>query len=343
MRNEFEKNLNNNLIDIGIKSETKQSMSKLLRRRYKNPLKHLHTRHSDWIQVGSLILNVAAIVIVATMATMADISSLLITLVVQILAIGFIGSRMRALGNIMHECAHGTFLKRRIWNHRLGCVLSVMDFSSFSQYRQDHMTHHIYLGDKKLDRDFAARETFGFEAELTPQTAFMHLKNIVSIKFYRVYLKPIFLSKYDSRSVVALRVIWVALLIALFLFFGVYGFTMFFIVPYITTYQWLRYFSDVVDHAGLIGIDPSIKGQELARTRNHLFSNQIFNWLFFPSNDMFHAVHHLFPEIPNYRLAEAHQVLLNDPNYASKGHSFKSIIVTNKTKKEHKNVFGNTF
>jgi fatty acid desaturase len=37
--------------------------------------------------------------------------------------------------------------------------------------------------------------------------------------------------------------------------------------------------------------------------------------IFFPRNDSYHLVHHLFPQIPARHLHQAHQELCRDPSY----------------------------
>jgi fatty acid desaturase len=69
----------------------------------------------------------------------------------------FIGSRFRALGNMLHECSHGTFVRGPKLNMILGHLLAFIDFTDFEVYRREHMSHHRHIGDPVLDLDFINR------------------------------------------------------------------------------------------------------------------------------------------------------------------------------------------
>ena len=51
---------------------------------------------------------------------------------------------------LFHDCAHGSLLRGRRANARLGAVLAVMVFTPFARWRHDHAVHHATAGD--LDR-----------------------------------------------------------------------------------------------------------------------------------------------------------------------------------------------
>ena len=43
----------------------------------------------------------------------------------------------------------------------------------------------------------------------------------------------------------------------------------------------------------------------------------VLRWMFFPRNDCYHLVHHLFPHIPARHLGASHQLLTRDALYAA--------------------------
>src|SRR4029453_6692704 len=51
---------------------------------------------------------------------------------------------------LFHDCAHGSLLRGRRANARLGAALAVMVFTPFARWRHDHAVHHATAGD--LDR-----------------------------------------------------------------------------------------------------------------------------------------------------------------------------------------------
>lgn len=74
-----------------------------------------------------------------------------------------------------------------------------------------------------------------------------------------------------------------------------------------------------MDHAGLVPTD-----DDLEASRN-LLAPRVVRWLFFPRNDCFHLVHHLFPHIPARHLEDSHEALLDDELYVSHDNAIQGI------------------
>src|SRR5262249_28602464 len=66
-----------------------------------------------------------------------------------ILALPAAGLLVRTF-TIMHDCAHGSFLRRRRANDLIGYVTGVLTLTPYTQWRRDHALHHASAGD--LDR-----------------------------------------------------------------------------------------------------------------------------------------------------------------------------------------------
>ncbi|RKH11505.1 hypothetical protein D7X74_25460, partial [Corallococcus sp. CA047B] len=72
-------------------------------------------------------------------------------------ALLIVGSRQRALGNRLHDAAHGNMLKGKALNQRVAAwVCGVPMFEDFELYRNAHLRHHAYLGHAQKDPDFLA-------------------------------------------------------------------------------------------------------------------------------------------------------------------------------------------
>ena len=114
---------------------------------------------------------------------------------------------------------------------------------------------------------------------------------------------------------------------------GPLPFVLFYLVPYCTTYQILRYWSDAADHAGIIQ-----DNGEFLRTRNHLLSHPLLGLLFFPRNDEYHLVHHLFPALPIRYYPVMHRHLLKCSLYAERTHEIhlKDFFLLSLKKGEHR-------
>lgn len=226
----------------------------------------------------------------------------------------FIGSRFRALCNMMHECCHRTLVRGRRVSRAFGHLLSFFDFTDFVDYAVEHLSHHRYLGHPERDLDFSARRVlferlgpFGPRHIWLPLTLF-HLP---------YYVRPLVWCRRDSLPVAIARAGFLALLAAVGVVLGWDRLILYYLVPYLTTYQIFRFWSDAADHAGLTGGET-----EFDRARNHIFRFAPLNWLVFPRHDQYHLVHHMFPGITTRHLPAMHARLLAAPSYAARAHAF---------------------
>ena len=118
------------------------------------------------------------------------------------------------------------------------------------------------------------------------------------------------LSAEDGRFFLGLKV---ALLLAIAVFAMLEPLTSIFfvLIPLFYIFPTLNFWTDCLDHAGLVG-----ETDELKASRNVLAPAPI-RFLLFPRNDCFHLVHHLFPQVPAKHLKDAHEQLCRDPEYSS--------------------------
>jgi fatty acid desaturase len=215
-----------------------------------------------------------------------------------------IGSRMRALGNIIHECAHATFVPSFSANIWIGRFLSMLEFGCFDNYQREHFSHHRYIGDFQKDLDFKTRQRFGvFHKEG------FRLKKILRVLFspqnYFLMLKNSLRLKCKNRKIHKIRYFYLLFLACLVVVIGPKLFFFFIVFPFLTTYQMVKIFSDIADHGGLY-----LRQRREFKIRNHYFSFRPLNWFFFPRNDAYHLVHHLYPSLPSRELPKKHKELL---------------------------------
>lgn len=234
-----------------------------------------------------------------------------------------IATRLRALGNMVHESVHGTLTRDARWHRALGEVLAWFDGASWPRYAREHFSHHRHLGDPARDLDFASRARFGF-GEARPRAWLHHGLRPLALLHVPWFLRPVLWSDDDARGVRVARALGYALLAALAWRVGLRAWALYHLVPYATAYQVVRYWSDAADHAGALGA-----GEELHRSRNHILPFAPLNWIAQPRQDQFHLVHHLFPAVPVRDLARVHALLLDDPAYAARDHHFSSVFSPN--------------
>jgi fatty acid desaturase len=222
----------------------------------------------------------------------------------------FVGTRLRALNNIVHEASHASFVEDRPHNVLIGKTCSALTLGCFLDYRDEHLSHHAHVGDYEKDLDFQGIEKLALHETLTFRALARHIVTPLIGRHLPYYLH-LNRSKRDGRFFVLLKV---SLLLAVLVVAILAPLTalLFFIVPFVLVYSALNYWADCMDHAGLVGGD-----DELDKSRN-ILAPRVVGWLFFPRHDCFHLVHHLFPQVPARHLANTHMLLAADEIYKSK-------------------------
>jgi fatty acid desaturase len=219
----------------------------------------------------------------------------------------FIGTRLRGINNIVHECCHSTFAEHRNDNVLIGRVCTSILMKTFRKYRDDHLSHHANNGDYEKDAEFAAIEKFGLHDPLNARTILRHFVTPL-LGRHLPYYTGINLSGEDGRFFVVLKLVLLALIAALLVYAPLTA-IFFVILPIFYIYPTINFWTDCLDHAGLVGAK-----DELEASRNVL-APTLVRWLFFPRNDSYHLVHHLFPQVPARHLHRAHAELCQDPSY----------------------------
>lgn len=231
------------------------------------------------------------------------------TVVMMVATAVFIGTRLRGINNIVHECCHSTFSEDRQDNVLIGRVCASTLMKTFRKYRDDHLSHHANNGDYESDAEFAVIQKFRLHDPLNWRTITRHIITPVLGRHLRAYT-GINLSADDGRFFVFFKLALLALIVAFTVFAPLTSLT-FVIVPLFYIYPTLNFWTDCLDHAGLVGAN-----DEIESSRNVL-APSLVRLLFFPRNDSYHLVHHLFPQIPARHLDFAHRELCKDPNYRS--------------------------
>lgn len=222
----------------------------------------------------------------------------------------FIGTRLRGINNIVHECTHATFVRDREQNTRLGRLCAALLAKSFKEYRDDHLSHHAHLGDYEHDEEFAVIEKFRLHEKLTPGMVLRLAIAPLLGRHLGAYLGISF-SREDGPFFFWLRMGLLGLMIAVTAMEPLTGLLLV-LVPWFFIYPTINFWTDCIDHAGLVGSD-----DELMASRNVPLPAPL-RLLFFPRHDCYHLVHHLFPQIPAIHLKAAHEELSQDPLYAAR-------------------------
>jgi len=234
------------------------------------------------------------------------------------IALVIIGSKQRALSNLVHDASHGNLMDHLPSNDfYANCFAAYPMFETAQNYRKSHLEHHRHLGKRGLDPDSDSHFRYGYD-DASPE-----LKEPV-----RLYTRLLFnssawkdsffgqfpnLKAYEKLQVVLWWGIVLAVLTFCFAGNGSLLFAFIWILARATTFHAIRVFAEFLDHTSLP------LGSSLSFTRN-LPHRGVLAALFHPHEDTFHLVHHLFPKIPHHQLRKAHELLKSNTQYKKAHH-----------------------
>lgn len=222
-----------------------------IRRTFAGRLKAMRSKNPFYRAVGIIVGHVSTAIAVAFCSFQLFQFGLGLAIPGYILAMFLIGSRYRAIANIVHECTHYAFTIDRELNNKIGKVLSIPLFSSFEAYRHAHLTHHIHTGDYEKDLDFRDFRQFRFHERINRKAILRHLYLTLTLQHVPSYIGRIFYVKEEAWIYNLLRFSYIAFLIAPVIIFGpfshpaliVWGFIL---APYAIALQIITYWSDAL-------------------------------------------------------------------------------------------------
>ena len=272
-----------------------------------------YSQKQAWLIVSFYLVQIGASVVAGGYLLSLTLSWLTISMMI-ILSI-FIGTRLRGLNNIVHECSHSTFCEEREDNVTLGRLCASLLLGCFKEYKHDHLSHHAHLGDYGQDREMGPIELFGLHDEVSAKTIFRYISIPLTGRHLKVY-SGINLSGSDGALYLGLKA---AILIAMagLTIAQPYAAILFVLVPMFYILPTINFWTDCLDHAGIVAED-----DELKATRNVLAPTPV-KLLFFPRNDCYHLVHHLFPQVPARHLETAHKELSKEVAYKERAEATK--------------------
>ncbi|MCM3598070.1 fatty acid desaturase family protein [Metabacillus idriensis] len=239
---------------------------------------------------------------------------------VYLVSIFIIGSRMRGLDIMMHESSHNMLFKNKKLNKWITCIFAAYPIMiSYQAYCKGHMTHHKYLWSED-DPDLIRYRIFGLDKPEQSKVKFFifhFLKPLLLIHVPRYILGMIKVSMYskdESRFDRYARNIYWLLIISSSVIFGFWDvLLLFWVIPFLTSFQILKYWAEMAEHAGLEN------EHEIFASRNS-FGNWFERFLLHPHHNSYHLVHHLFPAVPHYNIKKAHLILMEDQEYRKAHH-----------------------
>ena len=247
--------------------------------------------------------------------------------------ITFVATRYRQINNLIHWASHRSLCNSKSVNDTLGKFLCAAIFCDFSEYRKEHYSHHLHVGDYVNDGDFSKLKDFKIHESIG---ATSRIGNIFRIRRLLEAYAPKLGFRTKSQGIGTLSYLAIILLLIAFGLFHV-AFSLLFSTFFL--YPLIRHLTDLVDHGG-------IYEEATNNSRNFIINDSFSRWLFFPSNDCFHEIHHRFPAISHGSQEAVHKYLMqNEASYADRTHywyqhldnALSKQVFTNLLTKRHEN------
>lgn len=253
------------------------------------------------------------------------------------IAVLLIGAYQRGLTTIAHDAAHRTLAKNTTWNYVLGILFAAYPlFQRHWAYRISHVyLHHPYLGDPQKDPDLKFFLASGvYDVQPPERYAFNIIWKPVFGGATVAYLKYLWTNRFSvadaddqSRSSILVDkygfyVFWIGILAGSYALGLLHIVILFWIVPYLTTFQVLGWFVELAEHSPMC--ETETKNVYLTRNRKGNFLERA---ILGQNLDEYHLEHHLSPGIPFWLLRKAQKIRMQDPNYAKVAASWGGLFV----------------
>jgi len=247
-----------------------------------------------------------------------------VTVSIPMLAVALfvIGGRQRALAGVLHQACHGTLMANRAAGRWLAAIFGGYPvFQSVTGYSASHVRdHHGHFGDPEVDPDYQYFLRAGLYREDCGREAFRrHLLGIFSpassVRYIAFLLRHRMLNPQERRGEMLLRMAFYAGIAAIAVrWHALWVLAVYWFLPLATTQVWIGSFAELLEHYPYMARDGA---NNLARSRNRDFGALCHLVFGEKRGEGYHLVHHLFPQVPLWRLHRVHRVLLADPDYAA--------------------------
>lgn len=254
-------------------------------------------------------------------------------------AVLVIGAHQRGLTTIAHDAAHRTLAKNKIWNYFLGITfVSYPLFQRHWAYRVSHVhLHHPHLGDPENDPDLKFFVSSGvYEVRPPREYAFAIIWKAIFGGATVNYLKYIWNNRFlisnknsedvDKQGVFidtyGFGLFWAMMIFAFFYTNSLSLLVLFWLIPYLTTFQILGWFIEIAEHSPMC--EAQVENIHLTRNRK---GNLIERLLLGVNLDEYHLEHHLSPGVPFWLLKRAQAIRVRDPKYAEIADTWGGLFV----------------
>src|SRR5438552_1702612 len=143
----------------------------------------------------------------------------------------------------------------------LGHFIAILLFECFDRYQKDHFNHHRFLGNPNKDSDCVKYRKI--KCTLFKYNGFNVLFSILNPYNWGLSLKNTVIVRAQTKRVVVFKLLYLGFL-GLCFYASFREMFLYFFIPYVTSYQALKLFSDIIDHDHVYD-EPNIRN----RAHNH--------------------------------------------------------------------------
>jgi fatty acid desaturase len=227
-----------------------------------------------------------------------------------------IGSRMRALANLLHEAAHHKLFASRRVNVLAGRVLCAWPiFISFDNYVRGHRLHHKNLWRNDDDPDVALYRLTGTETGSSDRLSYpaFLLRHVVAVVIPVMPMRRLY-DRGRWRYALGGAAVWGVVLAGSWWWWPplAAGLALYWLVPWLTAYQTISYWAELGEHGGL-------RNAGWVWGSRNWRGNLVSRWAVGShSDDLYHLLHHWFPAVPHHRLRHLDRLCRETwPRYAA--------------------------
>ncbi len=252
--------------------------------------------------------------------------------VIYPLAIIVIGSRQRALATITHEAAHVTLARNTTLNNFLGTYCSgYLIGMLMDAYRRSHVgSHHGNFGSQEEDSDYQFMISLGVYSTAGRLDYIWNLfvapLLLLRLPSYLTYLVRERLMSWKNKAGRAeftrFALFWALILSGLFLSGNLIDLLLYWIIPFLTSYQIIGWYIELSEHAPLMHSNLDVR---MSRNRNSHWLERLLTGI---HGESYHLAHHLWPRVPFWRMKELNAILREDPVYRDQDDSCGGIILS---------------
>ena len=247
-------------------------------------------RVDDRRSFASIAFDYVVVLAIAGLASWVD------RIPITLVALVIIAGRQSAFQGLVHSACHFSLFSKRKYNESLEFLFAYPILDSVALYRAQHLEHHRDFALKAPDRfDYLYDALQLSRPGIWNRTWVVFIRPLLGHAGYVFVSDAIRTFRGNRKRARKLVVYWLVLLSIAWWFGCLWFLFVYWIVPLLWLYPVFDIWAEISDHV-------DAKGE--SRNQEGLFYSGILK-----GHEIYHAVHHLHPVVPFYRLRDLHDSL----------------------------------